>query len=81
MGIEYRYKMKNTGGSSTKYGPCEVARYTVIDHEDLFNPAALTSVEYESFRHCLHRIEQHRVKSGKRAKIDLRTLVKSIEDD
>jgi hypothetical protein len=24
MGIKYRYTMKNTGGSSTKYGPCEV---------------------------------------------------------
>jgi hypothetical protein len=45
-------------------------KYTIIEHDDLFNTDVLTRDEYEHFRTCMRKIEQHRVSEGKTLKPD-----------
>lgn len=61
-----------------KQGENQITRYTLIEHDDLFNPGALTREEYEMFRSLMHIIEQHRVKCGKPLKVDV-TVIENKE--
>lgn len=51
-----------------------IQKYTIIEHDDLFNSDVLTQDEYEHFRMCMHKIEQHRVSKGKTLKPDCLVL-------
>jgi hypothetical protein len=51
-----------------------IQKYTIIEHDDLFNPDVLTRDEHEHFRMCIHKTEQHRVSKGKTLKPDCLVL-------
>ena len=55
-----------------------MSKYTIIEHDDLFNPDALTRAEYATFRSLMHIIEQHRVKVGKPLKVNV-TVIENKE--
>lgn len=52
----------------------EISKYTIIEHDDLFNPDVLTRAEHATFRSLMHIIEQHRIKGGKTLKVDVTVI-------